>query len=74
MKKILYIFLILFLILLIKNKEVRKSNGLIKIEKDASRKRIDPVDSLLAAFKLAQYYEFVFDYNKYSDLVESIYE
>ena len=57
-----------------KNAVVRQNNGLIKIDKDATRKRIDPVDSLLAAFKLAQYYEFVFDYNKYSDLVESIYE
>lgn len=57
-----------------KNAVVKQSNGLIKIDKDATRKRIDPVDSLLAAFKLAQYYEFVFDYNKYSDLIESIYE
>ena len=39
------------------NAVIKKSNGLIKIDKDANKKRIDPVDAMLAAFKLAYYYE-----------------
>lgn len=39
------------------NAVVRKNNGLIKIDKDASDKRIDPVDAALCAFKLALYYD-----------------
>ncbi len=42
-----------------KNAVIRKSNGLIKIDKDATAKRIDPVDATLCAFKLAMYHEFV---------------
>ena len=38
------------------NAMVKSSNGLIKIDKDISIKRIDPVDAILAAFKLAYYY------------------
>lgn len=58
-----------------KNTVIRQNNGLIKIDKDATRKRIDPVDALLAAFKLALYYEFIFDFNRYStdDVIDSIY-
>lgn len=40
------------------NAVVKQSNGLIKIDKDAAKKRIDPVDALLCAFKLALYHEF----------------
>lgn len=40
------------------NAVVKTSNGLIKIDKDATTKRIDPVDSVLCAFKLAFYHEF----------------
>ena len=40
------------------NAVVRTSNGLIKIDKDATTKRIDPVDATLAAFKLALYHDF----------------
>ena len=40
------------------NAVVRTNNGLIKIDKDASTKRIDPVDATLAAFKLALYHDF----------------
>lgn len=41
------------------NAVTKQSNGLIKIDKDATRKRIDPVDALLCAFKLAYYHVFV---------------
>lgn len=40
-----------------KNAIIKKNNGLIKIDKDATKKRIDPVDAMLAAFKLAYYYD-----------------
>lgn len=40
------------------NAVVRTSQGLIKIDKDATTKRIDPVDAALCAFKLAMYHEF----------------
>lgn len=41
------------------NAVIKQNNGLIKIDKDAAKKRIDPVDALLCAFKLAYYHEFV---------------
>ena len=40
------------------NAVIRKNQGLIKIDKDATIKRIDPVDAVLCAFKLAMYHEF----------------
>lgn len=40
------------------NAIIRSNNGLIKIDKDATRQRIDPVDALLCAFKLALYHDF----------------
>lgn len=40
------------------NAVVKTNNGLIKIDKDATKQRIDPVDALLCAFKLALYHEF----------------
>lgn len=40
------------------NAVVRQNQGLIKIDKDATSKRIDPVDAVLCAFKLALYHEF----------------
>lgn len=40
------------------NTVVKTSNGLIKIDKDAATQRIDPVDAVLCAFKLALYHEF----------------
>lgn len=40
------------------NAVIRQSNGLIKIDKDATTKRIDPVDAILCGFKLALYHDF----------------
>lgn len=39
------------------NAIVKINNGLIKIDKDATNKRIDPVDATLCAFKGAMYHE-----------------
>lgn len=44
------------------NAVVRRNNGLIKIDKDATIKRIDPVDAVLCAYKLAMYHEFTSSY------------
>lgn len=57
------------------NAVIRQTNGLIKIDKDATTKRIDPIDATLCAFKLAQYYEFEFDINTYinDDMLDEIY-
>ena len=49
------------------NAVIRQNNGLIKIDKDATTKRIDPVDAILCAFKLAMYHEFGDDYGEYLD-------
>ena len=49
------------------NAVVRRNNGLIKIDKDATTKRVDPVDALLCAYKLAMYHEFEDDYGSYLD-------
>ncbi|MCX3068434.1 terminase large subunit [Cetobacterium somerae] len=48
------------------NTVIRQNNGLIKIDKDASIRRIDPIDALLCGFKLAMYHEFELDMNKYA--------
>lgn len=40
------------------NAVIRSNQGLIKIDKDARRERVDPVDATLCGFKLAQYHEF----------------
>lgn len=40
------------------NAVVRVNQGLIKIDKDATTKRIDPVDAVLCGFKLAMYHVF----------------
>nr|DAU84372.1 MAG TPA: Large Terminase [Caudoviricetes sp.] len=49
------------------NAVVRQSNGLIKIDKDATTKRIDPVDATLCAYKLAMFHQFGDDYGDYID-------
>lgn len=48
------------------NAVIRQNNGLIKIDKDATTKRIDPVDAILCAFKLAMYHVF------YSSIMQGI--
>lgn len=50
------------------NAVIRKNNGLIKIDKDAATKRIDPVDAILCAFKLALYHDFAAE--NYGDYLE----
>lgn len=49
------------------NAVIRRNNGLIKIDKDATTKRIDPVDAVLCAYKLAMYHIFGDDYSAYLD-------
>lgn len=46
------------------NTVIRQNNGLIKIDKDATKKKIDPIDAILGGFKLAMYHEFTFDGNE----------
>lgn len=51
------------------NAVIRSSGGMIKIDKDKARKRIDPVDSTLCGFKLAMYHTFgrkTFDLQKWA--------
>lgn len=52
------------------NAVTRVNNGWIKVDKDMSRKRIDPVDATLCAYKLAMYHEF-FDKTATDEWLES---
>jgi phage terminase large subunit-like protein len=49
------------------NAVIKTNNGLIKIDKDATTKRIDPVDAILCGYKLALYHEFTDSYDEYID-------
>ena len=51
------------------NAVISRNNGLIKIDKDATKKKIDPVDATLCAYKLARYFDVKqeFDINKSVD-------
>lgn len=49
------------------NAVIKQNNGLIKIDKDATAKRIDPIDAILCAYKLSMYHEFEFDITKYAN-------
>lgn len=49
------------------NAVIRQNQGLIKIDKDATTKRIDPVDAVLCAFKLAIYHEFTSSFSEAID-------
>ena len=53
------------------NAVIRQREGLIKIDKDATSKRIDPVDAMLGAFKLALYHEFG---SSYLDAIDAFIE
>lgn len=48
------------------NAVTKSINGFIKIDKDAARKRIDPVDAMLCAYKLAMFHDFE-DHEGFSD-------
>lgn len=52
------------------NAVIKTNNGLIKIDKDATTKRIDPVDALICAFKMAWLFEFESSYNPIKALLE----
>ena len=54
----------------ISNAVTRTANGMIKIDKDASRQRIDPVDAVLCAFKLAMYWQT--EQTKKQDILDGI--
>lgn len=49
------------------NAVLRINNGLIKVDKDATKKRIDPVDATLCAYKLASYHVFGSDFDDIID-------
>ncbi|MEA5073086.1 MAG: terminase TerL endonuclease subunit [Eubacterium aggregans] len=49
----------------ISNAVIRVSNGFIKIDKDATEKKIDPVDAILCGFKLAMSYK-EYDWNDWT--------
>ena len=53
------------------NAVIRRNNGLIKIDKDATKKKIDPVDATLCAYKLAMYHDFD---TSYSDALKNFIE
>ena len=48
-------------------KTVSNNNGEIKIDKDTSKERIDPIDSVINAYKLAFKNESLLDYSKMMD-------
>lgn len=49
------------------NAVIKTNGGLIKIDKDATTKRIDPVDAMLCAFKLALYHAFT---SRLNDIID----
>ncbi|MDU7031592.1 terminase large subunit [uncultured Robinsoniella sp.] len=53
------------------NAVIRRNNGLIKIDKDATTKRIDPVDATLCGYKLAMYHTFT---NSFLDTIDKYLE
>jgi phage terminase large subunit-like protein len=53
------------------NAMIRRNNGLIKIDKDLTTKRIDPVDAVLGSYKLAMYHEFT---SRYMDAIDKFLE
>jgi phage terminase large subunit-like protein len=53
------------------NAVIKTYQGLIKIDKDDTPKKIDPVDAILCAFKLALYHLFT---SKINDIVDKFLE
>ena len=53
------------------NAVIKNNDGLIKIDKGAAAKRIDPVDAMLCAYKLALYHDFDFDSGAVDDWLSS---
>lgn len=53
------------------NAVVKKSNGLIKVDKDATTQRIDPVDAILCAFKLSKYFEAAISQKEYNSMIDN---
>ncbi|EPZ61681.1 terminase TerL endonuclease subunit, partial [Paraclostridium sordellii] len=51
----------------VNTKTVSNPNGEIKIDKDRRNKRIDPIDAIIDAYKLAFKEEKLLDISKYSD-------
>jgi len=49
------------------NTVIKTNNGLIKIDKDATMQRVDPVDALICGFKMAWLYEFEAKLTKITD-------
>lgn len=49
------------------NTVIKTNNGLIKIDKDATKFKIDPIDATLCAFKLALYHQFTTTINDVVD-------
>ncbi|WP_454053965.1 hypothetical protein [Clostridium sp. Marseille-Q7071] len=49
------------------NAVIKTNNGLIKIDKDATMQRVDPVDALICGFKMAWLYEFEAKLHKITD-------
>lgn len=47
------------------NARIKPLNGLIKIDKDATKQRIDPVDATLCAYKLAMFHKETVDVDEY---------
>lgn len=52
------------------NAVIRVNDGWIKVDKEMSRKRVDPVDATLCAYKMAMYHEF-FDRTDTDEWLES---
>jgi phage terminase large subunit-like protein len=45
------------------NTVIRYTNGNIKVDKDHTIQRIDPIDALLCGYQLARYYQFEEKFN-----------
>lgn len=53
------------------NAVVKYSNGLIKIDKDATTRRIDPVDAIICAFKLSMYCDATVTQKEFNESIDA---